>query len=297
MTANSDRAKACRLLRRAPLLVAVLTAAGLAGEGRADEPACPPDHLVRLDVAAWVRGVRAARTVRELDAALARVGLDGVNASELCEGTAQRPPSVHVDDFRPRLADGGAAAHLVQVLASVCETNAGGWQVQRAAVLLPRADGALCRIDVPILDRSGSGFGPALCDPAVFAFSHLTSAEHVAVEVTETDDWCGTAGTARGIERTVSFWELRGAALSELLRVTTESTHYNSPTPPIKSFNAEIELSAGAYPRTVKLTEVTECEDQGDDPLAREEFEQCRPGTVRKTCVLDGTAYACKVGK
>jgi hypothetical protein len=252
---------------------------------------------VNLDLDAWVRTARKAKTVAELDAAFAELGL--LPTTEAPSDWGPPPscdaPSIRkllVDDFRAPLGKDGEQARVLQVLAALCHEN---WEVQRGVVLAPLGAGSHCRVETPFLNRSGSPWGSTLCSPAVFGFEKVTAPQRAAVKVTETSDWCGTSGSARGSSTDVSYWELHGAKLDELIRVTTASQFYNSPTPPLQGRAATLKFTGESFPKPLEIVETVSCYDPGDDARdeVREEFARCKASRVRKLCTYDGRAYTC----
>lgn len=271
----------------------------LVGAARADE-VCRPEGRISVDLDAWAQALRRVKTPAALDQALAKIGLptssDGEDASVFsCEGRALL--RLHVDVFKAKLREDGET-RVVQVLAALCPEAESSWQLQRGAVFVAGGKDTWCRVETPFLNRSGSGWGPQLCNPARFGFEKLTSDTHVVLKLTDEQEWCGSAGIARGGETKVTWWELQGLGLVPLLTVTADRAYYRSPTPPIESLSTKIKVTGVGYPKRVELVEKTTCDDPGEDvrkedDIANEQLAQCKARTVRKSCVYRDGSYTC----
>ena len=266
--------------------------------GRAGaEEACPKAQRLSIDLDAWVAAARRLKTPAEFDKALATLGLKPAAEDENgfpCEPRELR--KLRVDLFSPTLRD-GESGRVVQVLAALCPDSSEAWQVQRGAAFLPIGKDTWCRVDMPFLDQSGSGWGPQLCNPTVFAFQNLTSAQHVAVKVTDTEEWCGTSGSDRGSKTELSWWEMQGWKFVPLLSITTNQAYYHSPTPPIETLTTKVRLT-GVYPKVVELDEKVTCDDPGpeerrEDPELRQAFKACKKRVVHSRCEYENGKYTC----
>jgi hypothetical protein len=270
-----------------------------AGSASAEE-ACPPVQRVSVDLHAWAKALRRARTPAALDQGLAAIGLPTSRAgdgAEVFSCEKKQLFKLHVDLFAAKLRDDGEA-QVVQVLAALCPEEAGSWQLQRGAAFVPAGKDTWCRVETPFLNRSGSDWGPQLCNPARFAFERLTSDKHVVLKLTDEQEWCGGAGVDRGGQTQVGWWELQGLRFAPLLSVTTDRAYYHSPTPPVESLTTKVKLTGAGFPRVIKLVEQVTCDDPDDEnELAQEEFKRCKARKTRKTCVYRDGSYACMTGK
>ena len=282
---------------RATLLLAL---GWVALEGRAwAEEGCPAAQRVEVDLEAWAKRARKVKTAAAFDKVLAALGW----APDTDEDSACEPRGLQkakVDLFPARLRD-GEEGRVVQVLAVRCPESDGAWQVQRGAAFLPLGKDRWCRVAMPFLDRSGSGWGPQLCEPARFAFQALTSPKRVAVKLIDTQGWCGSSGSDRGNEVTTSFWEVQGWRFAPLLSATTFKAIYHSPTPPIETLTATLR-PRGAFPKVIDWRERIQCDDPGEEerranPRLQEDFADCHPRVTHRRCQYEGGKYTCTARK
>ena len=256
--------------------------------------ACPKEQLVVVDIDTWVKEARQAKTPAQLENSLARIGLQAADFSDdqECEDPTVK---IRVDAFRAQLTDTGEPSRVVQVLGLICPQSNDKWQVQRGAIFVPQGK-AYCRVDTPFLNRSGSAWGPELCDPVVFAFENLTAKTHGSIKVTDGNWWCGSSGGDRGGKTETSWWELHGIELDSLLSVTTERSYFHSPNPPTESLSTSIKMLDKAYPKKIELTENVTCDNtdtEMDNKRAKADLHKCKASKIRRLCTYDGRQYAC----
>ncbi len=215
------------------LLLAPLAHAQAPSEGAAQTAAgCPAERRVRFDPATWVKQLRAAHDVEGLQSQLTRVGLEPIDAT--CpEGAGERPWFSAVNAFDARIDPQARAVRVVNVLGGLCaekpaSISEAAPEFQRGAVFVAIGKGEWCRLDAPFLNAQGSAWGPSLCVPTVFGFESLVSPDHKALAVTEKQEWCGGSGSSRGDSEWRGYYEVRGFALHELLRLQLREGRYHT---------------------------------------------------------------------
>jgi hypothetical protein len=266
--------------------------------------ACPPAQVLKLDVDAWVKRAKAAKSIADLQAALGQAGLTEFNKDANGEfAAATKVERILVDAFSTALTDKGGPARVLQVLAVVThevtgKSNEVEWELQRGAVLLPLSKDSYCKVDSTFLDLQGSGWGPALCMPSIFGFEKLTSNTHSVIRLNKVDSWCGTAGSDRGEDHRSDWFEVQNFQLVNILGGETLSSHYRSPTPPIAERVTTYEMLGKGFPKHVQRTQTATCQDpQSDDADVKEEFTRCKASVGREQCDYQGGKYVCVPSK
>ncbi len=100
----------------------------------------------------------------------------------------------------------------------------------------------------------------------------LLAPDRDAVVVRDAGGWCGP-GAGRGDRFVTSYWGVEGDRLVRYLEAVTYEAWYESPAPPSEIRRGEIALSAD-WPRTITLTETTECLPLDGSAAAEND---CRP--------------------
>jgi hypothetical protein len=226
---------------------------------------CPADHQVIVDFAQWARSTRKASTVEALGGALGAIGLDPVLSGDEAVCTTGAVSVQVVDTFHPALSPGRDVV-VAQVLARVCEGPdawSEGPHLQRGAVYVPlERRGAYCRVDTPGLNRSGSGWGPQLCNPAVFSFERLVADDTDTLRIVEQSEWCGSAGSDRGGESSATWYRLDGATLVPIFSTLLTRAYYHSPTPPVETTEVTVTPRGEGFPRMLRVETRTTCDEE-----------------------------------
>ena len=274
---------AMRPFRHVPLpllLCLVLTAPAFA-------QTCPAERRVRFDPVTWTKQLRAAKTTQTVQSLLKAAGLEPID--EFCSephDPAPGPWFSAVNAFLAPIDPEGRPVRAVNVLGGLCgqapdDSNPASPEFQRGAVYVAIKKGEWCRIDAPFLNAQGSGYGPTLCVPAVFGFESLVSADRKALWVSEQQEWCGGAGSARGASRWVGYYEVRGWKLHPLWRLQTYEGLYNSATGASSETTRLVQLT-GDWPRVLQVRTTTSCSQLDEDRvLAGTRVEDCMPSQSR----------------
>lgn len=257
-------------------------------------PTCPADRLVTVDLERWKADLvaAAARSPKEADAVLARLGLAPVSTVESgmpCESGGFALEGV--DSFSALLSGGREPDRVLQARFVLCPDEYQGKAfAQRILVLRPEGAGRWCRVgdelshDQPAWDEPCLGEKTDL--PRTFAFVHLTDAVRQSIRVRDQGGSCD--GVSRGADVWLGFWEVRGGRLVEVFRAQTYHTMYDSPTPPTSETTGRVTLRGG-FPKRIVVTEEVSCaEPFEDDPTPP---EPCTPSKTTTTWTFTGARY------
>ncbi len=257
------RSRGMALSSRALLVVLGLLAVASPG-APAWAQECPEAQQLSLDLASWMRQVRAQPPPQRMKRLLASVGLpplptvEALGEADYCQ--EELPRLVALDRFQVRLSEGPEEERVLWLRFASCgdEGPAGSApDVVRGVVLRPLGPGRWCRIDAPFLnDDTVSPYStePRLCEPPEFSFVHLTSEHSRVFRVVETEAVC--YGSAHDTTQRLSFWALRGTRMRELFdAVLFQSPLALSGPDSSKSLETRVRLVGKSFPRELAVTE------------------------------------------
>ncbi|HEX8819310.1 MAG TPA: hypothetical protein VF794_05255 [Archangium sp.] len=227
---------------------------------------CPEAQQVTVDLASWMKQVRAQPPPARMKRLLATLGLpplptvEALGEEESCQ--EELPRLLSLERFQVRLSDAPEEERVLWLSFASCGDEGGGGpspDVVRGVVLRPLGPGRWCRIEAPFLNadtRSPYSQSPYLCEPPEFSFVHLTSERHRVFRLVETETPCMGSAARHVITRRLSFWELRGTRMRRLFETTLLQSPLSSPGPgSSKVLEARVRIVGESFPRQLAVTE------------------------------------------
>jgi hypothetical protein len=170
---------------------------------------------------------------------------------------------------------------------------------RRVGVLATVRPGLYCIVqpqdDVLSLDQgrgSVACLGPDLgADaPLVVSFEPLVARGRSAIRVVRSGGMCDTCGRAGHYE--TFFLDVRGAVATTVFSSTTFDVGYSGcPWPPTRVEQATVEVVGATFPRSIALTEATDCPEPPDG-MPQDLVEECTPSKRASSWVWNGKVYA-----
>jgi len=239
--------------------------------------ACPQDQKLEVDLKAWKAAMLAARPGTDDQLyTLAALRLQSVPGDNAPEAPCARKPVIEgIDIFEANLT--GERDKLVQARFRVCKGDKENeTQALRIAILVPLADGQLCKLDGEDLsldqrasDKPCENAGKL---PRTLDFVELTRKGRRVVQTTDQSGSCDDPAGNTGAVKT-AFFEAQGAALKKIF----EAQIYDSTTQAQgRQLVARAKLTLGkAVPKEITVQRCIEGASQCEDP---DVYEYARAG-------------------